>query len=387
MPDNLHELANNLANIHNLLLQQATKAVNVALTVRNWLYGYFIHECELGGDIRAQYGEKLIENLAKKLKTSNIPSSSHRNLKLYRQFYQAYPQIGQAVIAQLKKSQVEIDTSVIGQSLLAQLESEGTSYGDKISLSLSAEKLLFSLAYSHFIELMKIDDHLKQRFYELECVRGHWSTRELKRQISSLYFERSGLSKNKKKLSEIIQKESAVNTPQDIIRDPYVFEFLDIKPSEIIFESKLADGLVDKLQKFLLELGKGFCFEARNKRILIGDEFFFIDLVFYHRVLKCHAIVELKTEKFNHENIGQLNTYLNYYKKHEMSEGDNPPIGILLCTEKNHALVEYAIEGSENKLFVSKYELSLPTKKELKQFVEKEINILSDDKTDEESNT
>ncbi len=263
--NNARELADNLINLHKLLLQQATKAVNVALTVRNWLYGYFIHECQLGGNTRAQYGEKLLENLAKQLKANHIPSSSYRNLKLYRQFYLAYPRIGQAVIAQLKKSQKESDTSIIGQSLLAQFNSDGQSYSEAVPLSLPPEKLLFSLAYTHFIELMKIDDPLKQHFYELECVRGHWSTRELKRQVASLYFERSSLSKNKEKLSKIICQESTKNTPQDIIRDPYVFEFLDIKSSEIIFESKLADSLIDKLQKFLLELGKGVRHEVASK--------------------------------------------------------------------------------------------------------------------------
>ena len=164
-----------------------------------------------------------------------------------------------------------------------------------------------------------------------------------------------------------------MNTPQDIIRDPYVFEFLDIKPSEIIFESKLADHLINKLQKFLLELGKGFCFEARNKRLLIGDEFFFVDLVFYHRILKCHVIIELKIDKFNHENIGQLNTYVSWYRKNMMAEDDNPPIGILLCTAKDHALVEYALAGMDDHLFVSKYQLELPKKEEMQKFIEEKL--------------
>lgn len=160
----------------------------------------------------------------------------------------------------------------------------------------------------------------------------------------------------------------------EVVRDPYVFEFLGFKSKDVMYESDLSNALLDKLQEFLLELGKGFCFEGCNKRILIGDDYFFIDMVFYHRILKCHVLIELKINEFNHENIGQLKTYLNYFKKNEMVEGDNPPVGILLCTENNHALVEYALGDENNKqLFVSKYELKLPSKQEMQSFLEKEL--------------
>ncbi len=161
--------------------------------------------------------------------------------------------------------------------------------------------------------------------------------------------------------------------PSLSIRDPYIFEFLGIKSREVMGESELEDSLLDGLQDFLLELGHGFCFEARQKRILIGDEYFFVDLVFYHRILKCHVLIELKVDNFSHENIGQLNTYVNWYLKNEMSEGDNPPIGILLCTKKNNALVEYALAGMDNNLFVSKYQLELPEKEEMQKFLEEQI--------------
>ena len=157
------------------------------------------------------------------------------------------------------------------------------------------------------------------------------------------------------------------------IRDPYIFEFLGLKPAEVMSESHLEAQLTEKLQAFLLELGHGFCFEARQKRILIGDEHFFVDLVFYHRILKCHVLVELKLEKFSHENLGQLNTYVNWYRRHMMTEGDNPPVGILLCTDKNHALVEYALAGMDNQLFVSKYLLELPQKEEMQLFIDEQL--------------
>jgi hypothetical protein len=174
-------------------------------------------------------------------------------------------------------------------------------------------------------------------------------------------------------LSESVQSKAEHISPAQIIRDPYIFEFLGIKPKEIMSESELEDSLLDKLQEFLLEMGHGFCFEARQKRILIGDEYFFVDLVFYHRILKCHVLLELKVDNFSHEYIGQLNTYVNWFRKNEMTENDNPPIGILLCTQKNQALVEYATAGMDNSLFVSKYQLELPKEDEIRHFLEQQI--------------
>jgi hypothetical protein len=167
-----------------------------------------------------------------------------------------------------------------------------------------------------------------------------------------------------------------------VIRDPYVFEFLGIRPPEVMGESGLEDALLDRVQQFLLELGRGFCFEARQKRILIGDEFFFVDLVFYHRLLKCHVLVELKVDEFRHEYLGQLNTYVNWFRKHEMAEGDHPPVGLLLCTRKNHALMEYALAGMDNQLFVSRYQLELPRREELVELLEQEMRELGAGETD-----
>lgn len=240
-------------------------------------------------------------------------------------------------------------------------------------LHLSAEKLLFNLSYSIFKLLTDIDDNTKRAFYEIECIQGNWSVRELKRQINSLYYERSGLSINKEKLSELANQSAEKVNSKLTIRDPYVFEFLGLKAKEVMSESHLEDELLDKIEAFLLELGHGFCFEARQKRILIGETHCFVDLVFYHRILKCHILVELKLAEFNHENIGQLNTYVSWYKKNMLVEGDNPPIGILLCTHKDHALVEYALAGMDDNLFVSKYQLALPKKEEMQKFIEEKL--------------
>jgi predicted nuclease of restriction endonuclease-like (RecB) superfamily len=233
--------------------------------------------------------------------------------------------------------------------------------------------LLSKLSYSHFELLVAIEEPIKRTFYEIECLRGNWSVRELKRQIGSLYFERSGLSKNKAKLAELVHSSTEAASSAIAVRDPYVFEFLGIKPQEVMGESDLENALLDKIQDFLLELGHGFCFEARQKRILIGNTFGFVDLVFYHRVLKCHVLVELKVASFSHEHLGQLNTYVSWYGSNMMSKGDNPPIGLLLCTQKDHALVEYALAGMKSRLFVSKYQLELPKKEDIERFLERQI--------------
>lgn len=233
--------------------------------------------------------------------------------------------------------------------------------------------MISRLSFTHLAELINLEDETRRAFYEVECIRGNWSVRELKRQINSLYYERSGLSTDKKKLSELAQQNAEQAKPNLAIRDPYIFEFLGLKPEEVMSESHLESQLLKRLEAFLLELGHGFCFEARQKRILVGDEHFFVDLVFYHRILKCHVLVEMKLDGFSHENIGQLNTYVSWYRENVMTEGDNPPVGILLCTHKNQTLVEYALAGMDNNLFVSRYLLKLPGKDEMQAFIEEQI--------------
>jgi len=242
----------------------------------------------------------------------------------------------------------------------------------RTALALSSQQLIDCLSYSHFELLVALDSDEKRAFYESECIRGCWSFRDLKRQINSLMFERCELSINKQKLTDQSQSGGEHVAAQLLIRDPYVFEFLGLTPMEVMSESHLEDQLLSKLQQFLLELGQGFCFEARQRRILIGDKYYFVDLVFYHRILKCHVLVDLKFEEFTHENIGQLNTYVSWFEKNVRESGDNPPIGILLCTEKDHALVQYALAAMDNELFVSKYQLQLPTPEILKQQLEAE---------------
>jgi predicted nuclease of restriction endonuclease-like (RecB) superfamily len=231
----------------------------------------------------------------------------------------------------------------------------------------SGDEILGNLSYTHIAQLVGIDDPYRRVFYEMECMRGNWSVRELKRQISTMYFERSALSTNKEKLREIVQKRAEIEEPKLIVRDPMVFEFLDIKPSEAILEEEIEQRMLNKLQELLLELGHGFCFEGRQKRILIDGEYFFVDLVFYHRVLRCHILFELKMTDFKPDYMGQLHTYVNWYRENMMTEYDQPPIGILLCTGKSESLVKYATAGLDNQLFVSRYLAQLPTQEELLQ--------------------
>jgi predicted nuclease of restriction endonuclease-like (RecB) superfamily len=352
------QLVASIRQLHDNLAQQASRAVNVSLTLRNWLIGAYIDQYELHGADRARYGDRLLASLAKELEL--VSNCNRRQLYRYLRFYRFYPQIVGTLPPQLRQYLPADNTfEKVGTASPLSTLAEGT--------------LIERLSYSHIDLLVDIDDETKRTFYELECIRGNWSVRELKRQIGSLYYERSGLSHDKKKLSDLAQQSAERHPAALSIRDPYIFEFLSLRSKEVMSESHLEDQLIDKLEDFLLELGHGFCFEARQQRVLIGDEHFFIDLVFYHRILKCHVLVELKLAPFSHENIGQLNTYVSWYRKNMMTEGDNPPVGILPCTDKNHALAEYALAGMDNHLFVSKYLLELPKKDEMQKFIEQQI--------------
>ena len=346
-----------IVHLHHQTQDYATKAVNVALTLRNWLIGYRIVEFEQQGNDRAAYGQRLLPALAERLAAAGLKRVDARELRRFRLLYEVYPQIRESVTPELL-------ASLGAEDLQQPLKALPVPKRESVT-----PQLLQRLSFTHLNELIQLPDSTQRCFYEIECIRGNWSVRELRRQIASLYYERSGLSKDKANLSAMAHTAAEILQPAHIIRDPYVFEFLGLRSRDVMAESDLEDALLDRLQDFLLELGHGICFEARQKRILIGDEYFFIDLVFYHRVLKCHILVELKTDAFQHEHLGQLNTYVAYYKKHQMTAGDQPPIGILLCTRKNDALVEFALGDLSNKVFVSRYAVELPKKEEMERFI------------------
>jgi len=360
------QLVGTIRRVHEELASQACKAVNIGLTLRNWLFGCYIAEYELNGLDRAKYGGRLLAELAARLTELKISNCNNRQLYRYLRFYRLYPEIVGTLPPQLKML-LPVGTK--------EIEKVGTG---SPQFRTPPDAVIQRLSYSHMELIVDLDDDLKRAFYEIECLRGNWSVRELKRQISSLYYERSGLSGNKEKLAELAQKGAETADPKLAIRDPHVFEFLGLQARDVMSESHLEDQLLDKLRDFLLELGHGFCFEARQKRILIGNTHNFVDLVFYHRVLKCHVLVELKLEQFSHENIGQLNTYVSWYRKNIMTPGDNPPIGILLCTQRDQTLVEYALAGMDNNLFVSKYVLELPKKEDMQNFIAQHMKEMGD---------
>jgi len=370
--DNLNfaALVTAIQRIHDESAAAVSRVVNTTLTLRNWLIGAYIVDYEMHGADRASYGEELLERLAQRLLAERVPTCERRRLYVYRQFFHAYPQMGE-LLPPLFAGAARIVRSVTALSAAqGACGDDGKVRSVTAQLAMPANKLLNALSFTHFEQLLAFNDPLKRAFYEIECIRGNWSVRSLKRQIATLYFERSGLSKDKAKLAEMAHKGIEAAEPRLAIRDPYIFEFLGLRAKDAVAESDLEAALVENLREFLLELGHGFCLEAQQKSIVIGKTRGFVDLVFYHRILKCHVLVELKIDDFKHEHLGQLNTYVTWYRQHMMADGDNPPVGLLLCTGKDQALVQYATASIDNRLFVSKYEVALPSRQALEKFLQ-----------------
>jgi len=361
---NFEQLIQSFESAHAYLQDRAISAINQSLTIRNWLFGFYLVEYEQHGGDRAQYGQGLLKQISAKLK-HQVKGMTDRYLRDCRQFYRTYPQIITII------DTLELPEQIWGSVTPKLQKTENQNYK-----GVNPELLIERLSFTHLLELSKEDDPTKRLFYEIHAIKGNWSVRELERQTGSLLYERTGLSKNKKKLLEITQDRAVQLAPIDVIHDPYVFEFLGLKQQEVLEESKLEEALLDHIQQFLLELGKGFCFEARQKRITVDNKHHRIDLVFYHRLLKCHVLIDLKTRQFEHGDAGQMNFYINYYKDNEMEEGDNEPIGILLCAKKGASTVKYATAGMNNQLFISKYQTALPSPEELQNEIEKERQLL-----------
>ena len=357
----------NVEHVHDITSAYAKGAVNQLLTVRNWMIGYYIVEYEQHGQNRAEYGSRLLENMAKQIEIKGI---DRQMLNTCRTFYIRYPQICETVSRKLKSvgyiQNLPDFSGMIGEDEICETESR--------KFETPPETLISRLSFSHIKEIMAIDDPFERFFYEFECIKGTWSVRELRRQITSNLYVRAGISnKPEQLLDQLINNDfNAVFN----VREPMALEFLGLDAKDSITESDLEQALKDHLQEFMLELGKGFCFEARHKRILIDDDYYFPDLIFYNRILHCSVIIELKNEEFSHENLGQLNAYVGYYKENEMYPGDNPPVGILLCTKKGKKMVEYALSGMDNQLFVSQYMLQLPDKKQLEEFLIRQMDEL-----------
>ncbi len=373
---NFVALSKQIESIHGELQTSAVNAVNRHITFRNWAIGLYIFQYQQKGVDRAKYGNKILENLALKFGKRNLKGLSAPELSRCRQFYITYPSILGTVSQKSIVSQFDIP--ILG-TLSQELESmparllEDDKINDTVLFTKHYNQLFSATSYSHFIELIKISDVYKRTYYELLVCKTTMSVRELRNSINTLSYERTGLSKNKKLSLQTIANKIKPTKPADAIKDFYFFDFLELENVESVDESQLENALLNHLQKFILELGNGFCFEARQKRILIGGEYFFIDMVFYHRILKCHVLIELKIDKFDVGHATQLRNYIKYYNKEIKTKTDNPTIGILLVTDKNKALAEYTVDGINEKMFISKYAIELPTKRQLENFIKREL--------------
>ena len=310
------------------------QTANFAMVEAYWNIGKSIVE-QQGGEEKAEYGVRLIAELSKQMSTDFGKGFTVANLKNMRQFYLTFPK----------------------------------------SYALRSE-----LSWTHYRLLMRVENKNARRFYIEEAIKSNWSTRQLERQINSFFYERLLSSQNKEKVSEEIQKLESAKVPEDIIRDPYVLEFLGLNPKDDFYESDLEEALITHLQKFLLELGRGFSFVARQKRITFDGRHFRIDLVFYNYILKCFVLIDLKIGDLTHQDLGQMQMYVHYYERELMNKGDNPPIGIVLCADKSESIVKYTLPENETQIFASKYKLYLPSEEELSQELQREYRALEYDK-------
>ena len=317
------------------------QTANFAMVEAYWNIGKSIVE-QQGGEEKAEYGVRLIAELSKQMTTDFGKGFTVANLKNMRQFYLTFPK----------------------------------------SYALRSE-----LSWTHYRLLMRVENKNARQFYIEEAIKSDWSTRQLERQINSFFYERLLSSQNKQKVSEEIQKLEPAKVPEDIIRDPYVLEFLGLNPKDDFYESDLEEALITHLQKFLLELGRGFSFVARQKRITFDGRHFRIDLVFYNYILKCFVLIDLKIGDLTHQDLGQMQMYVHYYERELMNEGDNPPIGIVLCADKSESVVKYTLPENETQIFASKYKLYLPSEEELSQELQREYRALEYDKKNQNNFT
>jgi predicted nuclease of restriction endonuclease-like (RecB) superfamily len=347
---NFETLVQTLAETHQTFQQQAVQSINSSLVLRNYLFGYYIVEFEQKGNDRAQYGTRLIASLSDRLKAQGIKSCSVSNLKNFRQFYQAYPQISQTLSSQSRNI-----------SLLTQIGQN------------------FSLSWSHYQILMSLQNPDERSFYEIEAATNQWSTRELDRQITAALYKRLALSRNPDEINRLATQGQIITAPRDAIKDPYILEFLELQQRPTYSEQELETAIINKLEHFLLELGKGFLFEARQKRFSFEEDHFYVDLVFYNRLLRCYVLIDLKLDKLTHQDLGQMQMYVNYFDRFVKTPDENPTIGIVLCKRKKDALVELTLPKNSN-IFAAQYQLYLPSKEELQQQLQEAAqNVTSSD--------
>lgn len=356
------------------------RTVNTTQVIANWLIGREIVEEEQQGAKRAEYGERLMHDLAARLHQDFGPGYGLANLKLFRQLYLAYPELvglqkGYALrsLFQAEGSEIVDAARQISDAPRRKLEKS-----DAVrSQSWQPGRLHHNLSWTHYRRLLRVDPPEARAFYEIEAIQNHWSARELERQINSLLYERLAASRDKKGLLRLARKGQEIAGPLDVFKDPLVLEFLKIPAAARLVESDLESALLSQLQAFLLELGKGFAFVARQQRLTLDGDHFYIDLVFYHTVLKCYVLLDLKVGKLTHQDLGQLQLYVNYYDRERLTPGDQPTLGLILCTDKNDAVVKYTLgPDQEQRIFASRYQLHLPTVAQLRAELKRELRSL-----------
>ena len=364
---NINSLFEKIASVIEEARRRASTAINLSEVYAKFNVGRYIVEDEQGGKERAAYGKQVLEQLSKKIEERFGEGWSVETLKRCRKFYSMYstPQIGSTVLTELG---IEHSATNLVNSV------------DRIQPS-SPEPHKFVLSWSHYLILMRIKDANARSFYEIECAKQNWSIRWLQRQVNSSLYERLALSKDKDEVIRLATEGQVVEKPADIIKNPITLEFLGLRSEAAYSESKLENAIISKLQQFLLELGKGFLFETRQKRFTFEEENFYVDLVFYNRLLQCYVLIDLKIDKLTHQDLGQMQMYVNYYDRHVRQEWEKPTIGILLCKEKKDALIKLTLPEDAN-IYATEYALYLPDKNELQERLQQWI--LEFDKEDDD---
>ena len=377
---NFDQLVTLCRETHEVIHGRTVRAVDAALVVRNWFFGWYVVEYEQRGEDRAQYGKFVIKRLSEALSKQIGKGFSPRSLEQARRFYLTFRSIPQTASAE---SALPVGPARIAQTLSAELGKDEDSLPSTTewNLVLPSVSRRFPLGWSHYVELLTIDSADERRFYEIETAANQWSVRELQRQIASSLYERLALSRDKEEIRRLATEGQIVEKAADLIKNPLVLEFLGLDDLPHYSEDELESAIIDQLESFLLELGKGFLFEARQKRFTFDNDHFFVDLVFYNRLLRCYVLIDLKRDKLTHQDLGQMQMYVNYFDRHVKLPDELPTIGIVLCHRKNDALVELTLPPDAN-IFASKYQLYLPSKEELKARLEQitqEIERMKDD--------
>ena len=374
------DLFDRVAAILEAARANVVRSVNSNTVIAYWLIGREIVQELQKGEKRAGYGEKLLEDLSARLTKRYGKGFSLSNLKRFRQFYMVYQDRDVTKGAPLgSQSEVQQKSSPLGSELEARPE-KGRPLGSAVPKGFHP-----NLSWSHYRALMRVDKPEAREFYESEAVECGWNKRQLERQIHSLFYERLLMSKDKKGMLLDVRKETDHSLkPIDVLKDPYILEFLDLPDTDTLYESELESAIIDNIQRFLLELGKGFSFVSRQKQMRFDDEDFYIDLVFYNYLLKCFILIDLKIGRLTHQDIGQMDSYVRMFEKQHKVVGDNPTIGLILCSKKNEAIAKYSVLNESEQLFASKYMLYLPTEAELKQVLERERRLIEEHRNDGE---